>query len=156
MSRCSHFMLYFCAMNSEASQSSSFGWTGAPPSVPKSLEAWCRPEPKCHCQIRFTATRANNGFSGAVSQSANVSRRLRLPNGGLHLVRKNRQPFLVEPVVVRGDESTHFFDERPESRLVLLHRAALGEDFAGGGQVQPAQYERVKQRFHRIIIGLRD
>ena len=83
-------------------------------------------------------------------------RRLRLPNGGLHLVRKNRQPFLVEPVVVRGDESTHFFDERLESRLVLLHSAALGEDFAGGGQVQPTQHERIKQRFHGIIIGLRD
>ena len=44
-----------------------------PPSLPKSLGVFCKPSPKCHCQSRLTATRANSGFSGAVSQSENAS-----------------------------------------------------------------------------------
>ena len=37
---------------------------GMPPSSPKSLVTRCNPSPKCHPQMRFTATRANSGFSG--------------------------------------------------------------------------------------------
>ena len=68
-------MLNLRATISEASQSSSCGWLGNPPRVPKSLEFFCSPSPKCHCHSRFTATRANIGFSGAVSQSEKLSMR---------------------------------------------------------------------------------
>src|SRR5439155_23935526 len=48
MNRCSHFMLYLCATNSAASQSSNFGWTGVQPSVQKSLEERCQQSTKSH------------------------------------------------------------------------------------------------------------
>ena len=63
------------ATNSAASQSRSRGLLGSPPSVPKSLGSLCRPSPKCHCQSRLTATRANIGLSAAVSQSEKASTR---------------------------------------------------------------------------------
>src|SRR5258708_2863045 len=66
-------MLNLRATISDASQSSNCGWLGVPPRVPKSLGFFCSPSPKCHCQSRFTATRANSGFPGAVSQSEKVS-----------------------------------------------------------------------------------
>ena len=63
------------AANSEASQSSSLGLEGVPPKPPKSLTSLWIPSPKCHCQMRLIATRANRGFCGAVSQSENASTR---------------------------------------------------------------------------------
>ena len=38
--------------------------------LPKSFAVETMPRPKCHCQIRFTITRAVRGCSGRVSQSA--------------------------------------------------------------------------------------
>src|SRR5437660_1278086 len=77
------------AISSAASQSSRGWFTGTPPSLPKSLDAFCNPSPKCHCQSRLTATRANRGFSGAVSQSQNGSNR---PSRKSILAGANGQP----------------------------------------------------------------
>ena len=46
--------------------------------------------------------------------------------------------------MVRSDEPTHFFHQRPELCLVLLYGAALGKHFVGRGQFDPAQHERIK------------
>ena len=49
--------------------------TGIWPVRPKSLGDATMPSPKCHCHNRFTATRANSGFSFAVSQPRKACRR---------------------------------------------------------------------------------
>ena len=50
-------------MNSVASQSSSSGWVGGSPCVPKSSLVSTRPRPKNCSQTRLTATRAVSGLS---------------------------------------------------------------------------------------------
>ena len=62
-------------MNSLASQSRSSGWLGFAPALPKSLAVDTMPCPNTCCQIRFTITRANSGFSRAVTHSAKRARR---------------------------------------------------------------------------------
>ena len=54
-------MLQPRCMNSEASQSSSSGWVGRSPWVPKSSLVKTMPRPKTSCQMRFTATREVSG-----------------------------------------------------------------------------------------------
>src|SRR5258708_20804705 len=63
-------------MNFDVSQSSRSGCDGVSPCVPKSLGVRTIACPKCQPQTRLTRTRAVNGFSAAVSQRANVVRRL--------------------------------------------------------------------------------
>ena len=62
------------SMNSQASQSSSSGWLGGVPCVPKSLSVSTRPRPKYACQIRFTATLAVSGLRRSTSQRARSMR----------------------------------------------------------------------------------
>src|SRR6202030_2071136 len=58
-----------------ASQSSNSGCDGASPILPKLLGVRTIPSPKWCCQMRFTITRAVNGFSGSATHSANPRRR---------------------------------------------------------------------------------
>ena len=53
-----------------ASQSSSSGWLGRSPLVPKSLTVLTSPTPKWCCQSRLTRTLAVSGCSGETSQRA--------------------------------------------------------------------------------------
>ena len=55
-------MLQPSRMKSEASQSSSSGWLGGLPCVPKSSDVRTSPCPNNSCQKRLTATRAVKGF----------------------------------------------------------------------------------------------
>ena len=57
-----------------ASQSSSSGWLGSSPCVPKSSSVSTSPMPKSCAQKRLTATRAVSGLSGRHSQRATPSR----------------------------------------------------------------------------------
>ena len=61
-------------MNSTASQSSSLGWLGGSPCVPKSSLVSTRPMPKTCSQKRFTSTRAVSGLFVSTSQRAKASR----------------------------------------------------------------------------------
>ncbi len=74
MSLCIAFMLHPRATNSDASQSSSSGWLGGDPCVPKSLSVSTRPRPKYSCHMRLTATRAVSGFFGSTIHFARSSR----------------------------------------------------------------------------------
>src|SRR2546423_537202 len=60
-------------MNSIASQSSSSGWLGLSPCVPRSSVVLTRPRPKYCGQIRFTMTRATVGCSLSTNHFAWVS-----------------------------------------------------------------------------------
>ena len=73
-------MLHFSSVNFTASQSSNSGFVGGVPLRPKSLAVSTMPRPKWNCQIRFTMTRAVNGFSGLAIQLASVIRRPRVGN----------------------------------------------------------------------------
>ena len=73
--RCSALRLQPCSTNQRASQSSSSGWVGGSPIVPKSLGVRTRPTPKWYCQTRLTITRAVSGLSRSVNHRASVSRR---------------------------------------------------------------------------------
>ena len=55
--------------------------------------------------------------------------------------------------MVRSDEPTHFFHQRPEPGLVLLHGAALGKHFVGRGQFDPAQQARIYQLVQGAVHG---
>ena len=86
-------MLQPRSMNSAASQSSSSGWVGLSPCVPKSSEVRTRPRPKNSCHMRLTATRAVSGLLRETIQRARPSRtrfagrgRQRAERAGLHLV----------------------------------------------------------------------
>ena len=63
------------ATNSEASQSSSSGWVGASPCVPKLFGERTIPRPKWCWKTRLAITRAVRGFSGDAIQSARTRRR---------------------------------------------------------------------------------
>ena len=58
------------SMNSQASWSSSFGFTGVSPWVPRSSRTLLSPVPKKCFQRRFIVTRAVSGFSFETSQAA--------------------------------------------------------------------------------------
>ena len=60
--------------NSTASQSSSPGWDGGFPCLPKLSWVSTMPRPKWCCQTWFTNTRAVRGWSGRVSQRAKARR----------------------------------------------------------------------------------
>ena len=75
------FWLQPFSMNSTASQSSSSGWDGRSPWVPKSSLVSTRPRPKRASQRRFTVTRAVRGLSSLTSQRARPSRLRRLVVG---------------------------------------------------------------------------
>ena len=60
--------------NSVASQSSSSGWLGASPSVPKFSLVLLRPVPKNSCQYRLICTRAVKGLSVRTSHFAKSRR----------------------------------------------------------------------------------
>ena len=75
ISRCIALTLQPRATNSVASQSSSSGWLGAAPAVPKLSGVETIPSPKWSSQIRLTITRAVSGWPGWVSHRANASRR---------------------------------------------------------------------------------
>ena len=60
--------------NSVASQSSSSGWLGNSPCVPKSSAVRTSPTPKTDCHKRFTVTRAGSGLAGSTNQRASPSR----------------------------------------------------------------------------------
>ena len=62
------------SMNSTASQSSSSGWLGGSPWMPKSSGVRTMLRPKSSAHQRLTVTRAVSGFSRATSQRASVSR----------------------------------------------------------------------------------
>ena len=64
-----------------ASQSSSSGWVGGLPRVPKFDGVATIPRPKWCCHTRLTITRAVRGLCGEVSQSASSSRPLSLGPG---------------------------------------------------------------------------
>ena len=70
INRCMCFMLQLCSVNSTASQSSSSGWVGASPVLPKLLGVRTIPSPKWSCQSRFTITRAVSGLSREAIHSA--------------------------------------------------------------------------------------
>ena len=57
-----------------ASQSSSSGWLGRSPWVPKSSLVSTSPCPKYCSQMRFTVTRGVNGLFSSTSQRASPSR----------------------------------------------------------------------------------
>src|SRR5436190_1114345 len=61
--------------NSPASQSSSSGWVGNVPNLPKSLDDATSPRPKWCCQRRLTSTRAVAGLSADAIQLARTVRR---------------------------------------------------------------------------------
>ena len=62
------------SMNSQASWSSSFKFTGASPWVPRSSRTLLSPVPKKCFHRRFIVTRAVSGFSFETSQAARSSR----------------------------------------------------------------------------------
>ena len=62
------------SMNSTASQSSSSGWLGNVPCVPKSSSVSTRPRPNSCAQKRLTMTRAVSGLSRSTSQRASPRR----------------------------------------------------------------------------------
>src|SRR5438045_3582604 len=57
-------------MNALASQSSSSGWVGFSPFLPKSEGVPTIPLPKWYCQTRLTNTRAVNGLDGVARARA--------------------------------------------------------------------------------------
>src|SRR5258708_6342489 len=61
-------------MKSVASQSSSSGWEGHSPLVPKSSAVFTRRVPKNCCQKWLTVTRAVRGCFGSTSQRAKLRR----------------------------------------------------------------------------------
>ena len=63
------------SMNSLANQSSSSGWLGLAPALPKSLAVGTMPRPKTCCQMRLTITRASSGLFRLVAHLAKRARR---------------------------------------------------------------------------------
>ena len=60
--------------SSVASQSSSSGWLGISPCVPKSSAVRTSPTPNIDCHRRLTVTRAVSGLAGSTNQRASPSR----------------------------------------------------------------------------------
>ena len=98
-----------------------------PPSTPKSLVVRCRPSPKCHAQMRFTATRAKSGLSGAVSQSTKPSLRPSRKSTLAGLKRKSRLDRLIffRPLRVAGRQNV----------ALLFQQSSVFFDSPIGGQV---------------------
>ena len=75
MSRCRRLSRQPFFMKSLASQSSSSGWLGFSPSLPKSPGVSTRPRPKWCSQKRLTSTRPVSGCVPSVRRLAKASRR---------------------------------------------------------------------------------
>ena len=75
MRRCSFLNDQPSSINVAASQSSNSGCVGSLPVPPKLFGLPAIAWPKCHCQTRFTITRAVSGFSLLVIHCANSVRR---------------------------------------------------------------------------------
>ena len=80
--RCSRLSDQPCSMKSADSQSSSSGWVGFSPSVPKLLGVRASGSPKCQPHTRLTMTRAVSGLFPATTERASSSRPLPSVNGG--------------------------------------------------------------------------
>ena len=73
--RCNFFSDHLSSRSLTARKSSSLGWVGGSPRVPKSSGVRTNPRPKCCSQTQFTITRRVSGLSGFVISLAKPRRR---------------------------------------------------------------------------------
>ena len=118
-------------MNRFASQSSSSGWLGMAPCVPKSSAVFTRPVPKKFCQKRLTVTRAVNGFYPFVVALNSLGNALLKVLGVNRQARNSEQYYTPEELQLIVQESEELGALRSESSQMLQELFEFGDLTAG-------------------------